>query len=209
MASDIGGVWRTVGGRRIFIKDGQLLEDAMKQSGKFNKNKAQGLGANETTHTLEKHPTPKRIGKTNDLSEENVYKILKKYEKQILSEKIENAIVITQDGEIYQCFGNQNTVWPDVDLGDKLYNSYVTHNHTAEETYNGFSSKDNNLFKKYDLKMLRGIDKDYIYEYNTFKLERAAMPSDMEQVYGLEHLRSIQFAANEDIYYNRWENNGK
>jgi len=36
MARDIGGVWRTVGGRRIFIKDGQSLEDAMKQSGKFN-----------------------------------------------------------------------------------------------------------------------------------------------------------------------------
>jgi hypothetical protein len=35
MADDIGGVWRTVGGRRIFIKDGQSLSDAMKASGKF------------------------------------------------------------------------------------------------------------------------------------------------------------------------------
>jgi len=37
MASDIGGVWRTIGGRRVFIKDGQSLHDAMKESGKFNK----------------------------------------------------------------------------------------------------------------------------------------------------------------------------
>ncbi len=29
------GVWRTVSGRRIFIKDGQSLTDAMKNSGKF------------------------------------------------------------------------------------------------------------------------------------------------------------------------------
>lgn len=29
------GVWRTVGGRRVFIKDGQSLADAMKESGKF------------------------------------------------------------------------------------------------------------------------------------------------------------------------------
>ncbi len=29
------GVWRTVGGRRIFIKDGQSLADAMISSGKF------------------------------------------------------------------------------------------------------------------------------------------------------------------------------
>ena len=33
--TDIGGVWRTVGGRRIFIKDGENLETAMKKSGKF------------------------------------------------------------------------------------------------------------------------------------------------------------------------------
>lgn len=30
------GIWRTVGGKRIFIKDGQSLDEAMKQSGKFN-----------------------------------------------------------------------------------------------------------------------------------------------------------------------------
>lgn len=35
---DIGGVWRTVGGRRIFIKDGEDLETAMKNSGKFGNN---------------------------------------------------------------------------------------------------------------------------------------------------------------------------
>lgn len=39
MASDLGGVWRTVGGRRIFIKDGQDLASAMKESGKFGKKK--------------------------------------------------------------------------------------------------------------------------------------------------------------------------
>lgn len=38
MSNDIGGVWRTVGGRRIFIKDGQDLASAMKESGKFSKN---------------------------------------------------------------------------------------------------------------------------------------------------------------------------
>ena len=35
--NDIGGVWRTVGGRRIFIKEGQDLASAMKESGKFSK----------------------------------------------------------------------------------------------------------------------------------------------------------------------------
>lgn len=41
MAKDdfTNGVWRTVGGRRIFIKDGEDLETAMKKSGKFKKKK--------------------------------------------------------------------------------------------------------------------------------------------------------------------------
>lgn len=38
LSNEIGGVWRTVGGRRIFIKDGQDLATAMKESGKFDKN---------------------------------------------------------------------------------------------------------------------------------------------------------------------------
>lgn len=33
--SDLGGVWRTISGRRVFIKDGQSLSSAMKDSGKF------------------------------------------------------------------------------------------------------------------------------------------------------------------------------
>lgn len=36
MNDDIGGVWRTIGGRRVFIKNGQDLSTAMKESGKFN-----------------------------------------------------------------------------------------------------------------------------------------------------------------------------
>lgn len=35
--SEIGGVWRTIGGRRVFIKDGQGLKEAMIESRKFSK----------------------------------------------------------------------------------------------------------------------------------------------------------------------------
>lgn len=36
--SGIGGIWRTIGGRRVFIKDGQGLKEAMIESRKFKKN---------------------------------------------------------------------------------------------------------------------------------------------------------------------------
>ena len=34
-SNEQGGVWRTIGGRRVFIKDGQSLSEAMIESGKF------------------------------------------------------------------------------------------------------------------------------------------------------------------------------
>lgn len=34
--ADEGGVWRTISGRRVFIKDGQNLTDALRESGKFS-----------------------------------------------------------------------------------------------------------------------------------------------------------------------------
>lgn len=37
---DSDGVWRTIGGRRVFIRTGQSLSDAMKESGKFGKREA-------------------------------------------------------------------------------------------------------------------------------------------------------------------------
>lgn len=45
MMADETGVWRTVSGRRVFIKFGQSLDDAMNESGKFeNKWRYPGIG---------------------------------------------------------------------------------------------------------------------------------------------------------------------
>lgn len=41
------GVWRTISGRRVFIKDGQSLTDAMRESGKFSKEVIDAVDKNE------------------------------------------------------------------------------------------------------------------------------------------------------------------
>lgn len=54
---DLGGVWRTVGGRRIFIKDGQDLYEAMNDSGKFTnlkKTNSQRKAKERTTEQVDK-----------------------------------------------------------------------------------------------------------------------------------------------------------
>lgn len=51
------GVWRTVGGRRIFIAEGQSLKEAMKASGKFKNVKDNGKESDKNSE----------INKTNDI----------------------------------------------------------------------------------------------------------------------------------------------
>ena len=64
MSNDLGGVWRTVGGRRIFIKDGEDLETAMRNSGKFKKTTQ--IDANKENKDLGIHYGD--LGKARDTS---------------------------------------------------------------------------------------------------------------------------------------------
>lgn len=177
----------------------------MKESGKFEK--TIGLSSNDNI-TLENHPKPKLLTTLDDLSEENIEKALKNYEKEIKDDKIENAIVITKEGKIYQCFGNKTNVWPDVDLGNEIIESSITHNHPKTETNYSFSDADINLFEKYKLSKLRGIDNKYIYELDKNKKPSLSSPSFNDNLEDItfEHLRLIQCAIDNNISYRRWKN---
>ena len=166
-----------------------------------------GLSANNNNNTSENHPEPKLIGTINPNKVKDINNVLKSLESQIKDDKIENAIVITKDGEIYQCFGNEHNVWPDIDLGDKLYNSYITHNHPKNETLFSFSQADIELFEKYQLIKLRGVDYKYTYEFSKLGKSKLSIPDDyLFNDYGLDHLKSIQYAIENDISYMRWNN---
>lgn len=65
------GIWRTIGGRRVFIKNGQSLSDAMKESGKFKTGKKEEV----KDHTFEMDEEDKKkyeeVGKKiDDLTKE-------------------------------------------------------------------------------------------------------------------------------------------
>ena len=76
MASETGGVWRTVGGRRIFIKDGQDLASAMKESGKFKTKKQEEKGK-KFNDTMDKRQAiiEKLDKETADLEEYDKYNL--------------------------------------------------------------------------------------------------------------------------------------
>lgn len=64
--SNEGGVWRTVGGRRIFIKDGQDLASAMKESGKFNTKTNIKDGINKTLKEMKDEESQELKNKTKN-----------------------------------------------------------------------------------------------------------------------------------------------
>ena len=54
---------------------------------------------------------------------------------------------------------------------------------------------------------LRGIDYKYTYEFDKNKKPILGMPLDYDSDYGYEHLKAIEYAIKNDVYYNRWQNN--
>lgn len=125
-----------------------------------------GLSAGQTNdNRIPEHEPPVLVRELVD--GEDRREVLLGYESQIADEPVENAVVITKDGRIYQCFGTLNGVYPGYDLGEELNGADVTHNHPigSRNDYT-FSSSDVSLFATYNLNSLRGIDERYVYELN-------------------------------------------
>ena len=141
---------------------------------------------------------------------------LKYYEGQISDQPIENALVFTADGEVYHATGDENTLNPILDLGDKLNGATVTHNHPVDSANEGtFSDDDIDLFTDYGLAILHGIDENYIYELSqdvnnsdfkeeiTFEdIEKMIEESEMDDS---RHLGIAIEAQSRKIGYRRWK----
>lgn len=146
--NDIGGVWRTVGGRRIFIKDGQDLASAMKESGKFGKKEI------------------KEKENNNKLIDGNT----EKFSKRIMNQSRESAIVFDDNGnEIIFKDGEQYKVEFRGKELEQLKNMNLTHNHPTKSDYDSmFSRRDLVFAYDNDLKSMITINQ----KGDIIKLER-------------------------------------
>lgn len=119
----------------------------------------------------ETHKPPILLEKLERVEYNTAVEKLKQYEPEIADLNVENAIVVTQDGEVWQCFGTKQMVYPNEDLGEKLRGAYVTHNHPYDYTDYSFSDKDFELFDEFGLEVLRGVDDRYEYQLNRVDLQ--------------------------------------
>ncbi|WP_307972910.1 minor capsid protein [uncultured Dialister sp.] len=106
---------------------------------------------------------------------------------------IENAVVITKDGEAYHFTGNSFSV--DITaIGDKLQGAKVIHNHPDSKEYYGdcFSMNDFCTFFEYQLKRLEVISGlgRYIMEYDG----KPITPKKANELYNAARNKALNFA---------------
>lgn len=179
MASDIGGVWRTIGGRRVFIKDGQDLASAMKESGKFNNDNKKKL--NEFGNSLLNEEITKEDKQILDyyVMSAGAYDInyVLRNEDAIPTENDKRAInqltktinksELNKDIEVYRYISNENVFY-----GLKEGDIYEDKGFMST-TYNNDTDRENN-FQDYKIKAIikakkgdSALDVSNIYDKQT------------------------------------------
>lgn len=113
---------------------------------------------------VDPHDPPVYLGKISMSDLTKIDQMLTSFEAENRDAEYEKALVILQDGNVYECHGTSRNVYPDADLGDKIKGSIITHNHPVEYTEYSFSDQDCGLFENFELQILRGVDKRYGYE---------------------------------------------
>lgn len=166
------GVWRTIGGRRVFIKEGQDLASAMKESGKF-KSASKGTAKKE----MKKEEKVFEDFKNSDGSKENFEKALNKisemeYNNEINPDEYKDYISKIQKEyvEKNRKAGEENDldkvkrIQGDLDKkGDKLTKEEKAWKeqlaNTQKELESGKSRED--IIKDLDREALRNTEKEY------------------------------------------------
>lgn len=162
------GVWRTVGGRRIFIRDDEPLDKAMKRSGKFNQNKNQIVKVIITNKEVVKY-----INDFNpDLKHDSVI-LLKERNAHILERKREDVFNYLIK-ELSDIVNNPDYIYPDSKNKDTLI--FVKNFNNSLNVIIKLAIKDSNennsvitafpINKKRFSKLLEGIISNNISIYN-------------------------------------------
>ena len=150
------GVWRTVGGRRIFIKEGSDLKTAMKESGKFDKNKIESKieGIKKNNENISSNEDKEEITKLKEeLKKQNINvdeKFINNFDSKLAKEQLQaiNDIVkndvemqeylkkyplnVTSEPRLFDdaCYGH---VPQDASIHQITYNSRLNYNDTINK----------------------------------------------------------------------------
>ena len=122
-----------------------------------------------------------------------VKETIERYERQIVTQPVENAIVIARSDTVFQVVGDLNGVDDVWKLGNNLKGATVLHNHPVGSVNEySFGNDDLNFFIDAELAVLRGIDEKFVYE-----LTRNA--NEIDEFISFLELNEFNFRHNEVI----------
>lgn len=189
-----------------YLANGGTTEEWNRKHGKAVTKQSIGLGAKISGDGVPEHEEPKLL-KTIDYGNAGVVlSELLVFEKKAVKESVETACVVTRNGKVFKCFGVKDGVFPDFDLKDEIRGGKISHNHPVDVTLYTFSSADLSLFMEYELEVLRGCDKAYIYEFTRDAMQIDVLEEDWMNEENFEHNRMIDMAKQYGIGYRRWKN---
>ena len=166
------GVWRTIGGRRVFIKTGQSLSDAMRKSGKFNnmeiKNRKKG---EKEAEQYMKEAVDELV---NDMKQDDFIKKIKDFdENKVAKDKWtaeEQFMVRMKDnyGLIKEKYGEQKAIESLKNTKIVAQNEdYLIYSTKGEYGYDIHQAKTYNRNSRID----KAPDLDYEVDYDTGKIK--------------------------------------
>ena len=162
------GVWRTIGGRRVFIRNGQDLASAMKESGKFKPKYDKKMFANDENYMKESEEKEedRRIQKAIEDKEtnekiSNTNKELKKEGKKEFDNRNKNKEnYIKEFNEKYNNKEFYNKETNEVVNAETLANDYIQYG--GSETFGEYSARRTKGLNQYkgEEKASKDIEKD-------------------------------------------------
>lgn len=178
-------------------------------TGKTAKDSREKEAGKSIVNVVPEHEGAKLLKNIDFNDEEVVKSVLEMYENEIVTDTMENAIVVTKNGDVFRCRGALNSVRPDIDLGDKIKGAVMTHNHPANSNNEySFSDDDVQMFINYNLLKMRGIDERYIYELtrNSKDIDKnMTLEEVMQSDDAARHEKMIEIARKNGFGYRRWK----
>jgi SPP1 gp7 family putative phage head morphogenesis protein len=134
-----------------------------------------------------------------------ITKTLQALEEKALAQDYESAIIVSRSGDVFKLDGDVDKVAVSL-FEDDLKDAFVTHNHIVKNAFEyGFSREDIKLFEKAGVRVLRLVDKDYIYQLSRdddFVEDVFKIPTSEEN---RGHIEAAVSARDLKAGYRRWK----
>lgn len=177
------GVWRTVGGRRIFIKEGQDLASAMKESGKFKTAEKKKQSQNKEDERKNKIEELKK-----ELEEAKGFLAKAKIQKEITAlEKGYSSYEEYEKGKIAQIEFQEKT---SLKIEDKKINDFLEKQKIDVKEYN--NDYDYSGYRKDKQNLQENLSKELGYSKSMQKLSK----QDYDKYDGIELSRIVNDSKN-------------